>query len=95
MAQEQESSEASQSEKAYWRANPKVIAILMSIWALTGLLMSIVFVEPLNAFKLGGFPFGFWMAQQGTIYVFIVLIYVYARWMEKIDKQFGVDEGDQ
>ena len=73
---------------AYWRENIKVISILLSIWAISGLLLSIVFVEPLNNFKIGGYPFGFWMAQQGTIYVFIVLVYVYARWMEKIDSRY-------
>ena len=79
---------------AYWKANVRVITILLSIWAVAGLLLSIVFVEPLNRFHLGGYPLGFWMAQQGTIYIFIILIYVYARWMEKIDAQYGhEDEG--
>ena len=75
---------------AYWRANLKVIAVLMSIWAVAGLLLSVIFVEDLNAFKVGGYPLGFWMAQQGSIYIFIILIYVYARWMEKIDDGHGL-----
>jgi putative solute:sodium symporter small subunit len=81
-----------EKSSAYWRANIRVIGILLSIWAVSGLLLSIVFVEQLNRFKLGGYPLGFWMAQQGTIYIFIVLIYIYARWMEKIDDAFGRDD---
>jgi putative solute:sodium symporter small subunit len=75
--------------RAYWRANLRVIALLLAIWALVGILSSIVFVDWLNRFSLGGYPLGFWFAQQGSIYVFIVLIFVYARWMERIERGGG------
>jgi putative solute:sodium symporter small subunit len=75
--------------RAYWRAHLRVIALLLAIWALVGILSSIVFVDWLNRFSLGGYPLGFWFAQQGSIYVFIVLIFVYARWMERIERGGG------
>ena len=73
--------------KAYWRANLRILAILMSIWFTASFGCGILFVEPLNEIKLGGFRFGFWMAQQGSIYVFLVLIFVYVRFMNKLDRE--------
>lgn len=75
-------------EKAYWRANLKILAALLGIWAFSGFFLSIVFVEPLNEIKLGGFPLGFWFAQQGSIYIFIAIIFVYVVLMERLDKRF-------
>ena len=72
--------------KAYWRANLRVITLLLTIWLVVGLLLSIVFVDSLNRFSLGGYPLGFWFAQQGSIFVFIVLIFVYAKWMDRVDR---------
>ena len=79
--------------REYWKANLRVVAVLLSIWFVVGYVLSILLVEPLNGTKIGGFPLGFWFAQQGSIYVFIVLILVYARWMTKLDRDFDVDEG--
>ena len=76
------------SEKAYWRANLKILAALLAVWAFSGFFLSIVFVEPLNEIKLGGFPLGFWFAQQGSIYIFIAIIFVYVVLMERLDKRF-------
>ena len=76
---------------AYWRANLRVMAILLSIWFFASFGLGILFVEPLNAFSIGGFPLGFWFSQQGSIYIFVALIFVYARWMDRIDARFGVD----
>lgn len=73
---------------AYWRANLKILALLLAIWAFCGFFLSIVFVDRLNEIKLGGFPLGFWFAQQGSIYVFILLILVYVVLMERLDKHF-------
>ena len=73
------------SSDAYWRKNVQVLAILLSIWFVVSYLFGIVFVEDLNNYKLGGFPLGFWFAQQGSIYTFILLILVYAVWMDRID----------
>ena len=75
--------------KAYWRANLRILTILMSIWFVVSFGCGILFVEPLNQIKLGGFKFGFWMAQQGSIYVFVALIFVYVKQMNKLDRKFN------
>lgn len=75
--------------KAYWKANKALIRNLLIVWALVSLVMSILLVEPLNNFQLGGVPFGFWMAQQGSIYVFVILIFTYAIQMDKLEKKYG------
>jgi putative solute:sodium symporter small subunit len=80
------------TRKAYWRKNLRYVAILLSIWFLVSYGAGILFVEPLNAIRLGGFKLGFWFAQQGSIYVFIVLIFVYVYLMNKLDREFDVDE---
>ena len=64
-----------------------MIALLLAIWAFVSIGLGIIFVEPLNQFRLGGFPLGFWFAQQGSIYVFILLILVYALWMDRLDRK--------
>ncbi len=88
------STETSDADRkmAYWRANLRLIMSLLAVWAFVSFGCSILFVEWLNEFHIGGLPLGFWFAQQGSIYVFVVLILIYAWRMEKIDKQFGVDE---
>lgn len=78
--------------KAYWRANLRILAILMSIWFVVSFGCGILFVEPLNQIKLGGFKFGFWMAQQGSIYVFVALIFVYVQLMNKLDRKFKFED---
>ncbi len=75
----------------YWRANARILVILLSVWFVSSFGLGILFVEPLNNLSLGGFPLGFWFAQQGSIYIFIVLILVYARWMDRIDRRYEVD----
>ncbi len=75
--------------RAYWRANLRVIGVLLAVWLLVGPGLSIVLVEPLNRISIGGFPLGFWFAQQGAIVVFIALILVYALWMERVDRRHG------
>ena len=80
--------------KAYWRANLRILAILMSIWFVVSFGCGILFVEPLNQIKLGGFKFGFWMAQQGSIYVFVALIFVYVRKMNKLDRKFNFQDSE-
>lgn len=76
------------SRKAYWRANRALIRNLLIIWALVSIVMSILLVEPLNNFQIGGVPFGFWMAQQGSIYVFVLLIFIYAVQMDRLDRKY-------
>jgi len=80
------------SRSAYWRANIKILAYLLIIWFTTSFLFGIVFVKELNLIKMGGFKLGFWFAQQGAIYVFILVIFFYVWRMNKLDKEFDVDE---
>ena len=77
---------------AYWRANIRILAILLSIWFIVSFGGGILFVDQLNQIKLGGFKLGFWIAQQGSIYTFVVLIFVYVRLMNKLDQKFNFNE---
>ncbi|MCD2259408.1 DUF4212 domain-containing protein [Psychroserpens luteolus] len=79
-------------EKAYWRENIKYVCILLIIWALVSYGAGIVFKDELNNIKMGGFKLGFWFAQQGSMYVFVILIFIYVRIMNKLDKKYGFDE---
>ena len=81
-----------QRAKAYWKENLRYLLILLSIWFIVSYGCGILFREALNEFKLGGFKLGFWFAQQGSIYVFVILIFVYVRIMNKLDKKYGYDE---
>ncbi|MFU8818606.1 MAG: DUF4212 domain-containing protein [Desulfurivibrio sp.] len=76
----------------YWKKNLTYMVILLTIWAAVSYGCGILFVEQLNAFKLGGFPLGFWFAQQGAIYVFVVQIFIYYVLMQRLDKEFDVNE---
>lgn len=80
--------------KIYWRKNKVLIRNLLIVWAVVSLVMSILLVKPLNHFNLGNVPFGFWMAQQGSIYVFVVLIFVYATQMDKLDRKYNNGNGN-
>lgn len=77
----------------YWRANLRYVGILMSVWFAISFGCGILFVEPLNHIQVGGFKLGFWFAHQGSIYVFVVLIFIYVWLMNRLDKRFGVHEG--
>lgn len=78
--------------KAYWKENLGYLAILLSIWFLVSYVFGILLVDQLNTIRLGGFKLGFWFAQQGSMYVFVILIFIYVRLMNKLDKKYGVDE---
>lgn len=78
--------------RRYWRANFRLIVLLLSIWAVTGLGCGVLFVELLNRVSFFGVPLGFWMAQQGSIYIFVILIFVYAWRMDRIDRNYHADE---
>lgn len=78
--------------QAYWRENIRYLLILLSIWFVVSYGCGILFREELNTIRLGGFKLGFWFAQQGSIYVFVVLIFIYVRLMNKLDKKYGYDE---
>ena len=78
--------------KAYWRDNIKYVLILLIIWFAVSYGAGILFKDELNTIKIGGFKLGFWFAQQGSMYVFVVLIFVYVKLMNKIDEKYGYDE---
>lgn len=78
--------------KEYWRRNLRYLAILLFIWFFVSFVCGIFLADALDNFHIGGFPLGFWFAQQGSIYVFVILIFVYMRWMNKLDQEFDVDE---
>ncbi len=81
---------------AYWRANIRVVLSLLAVWFVVSFGFGILLLEPLNQIQFFGFKFGFWWAQQGSIYVFVVLIFVYAWLMHRIDRKYGVaDDGNQ
>lgn len=84
-----------QQRRDYWRKNLRLMAVLLTIWALVSFGAGIIFVEPLNQIVIAGFPLGFWFAQQGSIIVFISLIVIYAVRMDKLDKQYGAEEIDE
>lgn len=76
----------------YWKKNLKTLFILLSIWFLVSFGFGILLVEPLNTIKIGGFKLGFWFAQQGSIYSFVILIFVYVVRMNRLDREFDVNE---
>jgi putative solute:sodium symporter small subunit len=81
---------------AYWRANIRLMLILLAIWFIVSFGFGIILVDWLNQYQFFGFKFGFWWAQQGSIYVFVILIFVYTAKMKRIDREHGVsDEEDE
>ncbi len=75
----------------YWKTNLKYLVILLSIWFLASFGAGILFKEELDTIRFGGFKLGFWFAQQGAIYVFVILIFVYIRLMNRLDKKNNFD----
>tara|TARA_B100001113_G_C20615569_1_gene408059 strand:- start:174 stop:431 length:258 start_codon:yes stop_codon:yes gene_type:complete len=73
----------------YWITNIKYVSILLLIWFVFSFLFGIVLKDFLNQFSIAGFKLGFWFAQQGSIYVFVVLIFIYVKLMNNLDKKFG------
>tara|TARA_B100001057_G_scaffold261098_1_gene261287 strand:+ start:228 stop:479 length:252 start_codon:yes stop_codon:yes gene_type:complete len=72
----------------YWKSNIKYVSILLIVWFIVSYGFGILLVEQLNQFQIGGFPLGFWFSQQGSIYVFVILIFIYIYLMNKLDKKF-------
>ncbi|MFN1834307.1 DUF4212 domain-containing protein [Balneola sp. MJW-20] len=77
---------------AYWKKNLKYLGILLLVWFLVSYVFGILLVPQLNEIRMGGFKLGFWFAQQGSIYSFVILIFVYVYLMNKLDKRFNVQE---
>lgn len=78
--------------QAYWRATLSLLAKVLIIWALVSYGAGILFADSLNGIMLAGYPLGFWFAQNGAIYVFVILIFWYGKKMNQIDRKFGVEE---
>ena len=77
---------------SYWSANLRLVALCLVIWFIVSYLFGILLVDQLNAISIGGYRLGFWFAQQGSIYIFIVLIFFYAARMNALDREFDVHE---
>lgn len=82
-------------DKVYWQKNIKILALLLSIWFIVSFGFGILFSDWLDQYRIAGFKLGFWFAQQGSIYVFIVLIFVYVKLMEKLDKKISEEKRDE
>jgi putative solute:sodium symporter small subunit len=80
--------------KEYWRKNVRLMVILLAVWFVVSFGFGILLVDQLNEIVVNGFPLGFWFAQQGSIYAFVVLILVYALFMDRLDDEYGVSERD-
>ncbi len=81
-----------EQRRSYWQRNVRLMAVLLSIWALVSFGFGIILVEPLNEIVIGGYPLGFWFAQQGSIVIFVLLIAFYVWRMDKLDAEYGITE---
>lgn len=80
------------NSEAYWKATLGLLTKILIVWFLVSYCAGILFVDLLNKIHLGGYPLGFWFAHQGSIYVFVALIFIYAKKMGEIDRKFDVHE---
>ena len=80
------------SRQDYWTANLKLVALCLSIWFVVSYVFGIILVDQLNAISIGGYDLGFWFAQQGSMYIFVILIFFYASRMNKLDRKHDVHE---
>ena len=78
--------------KQYWQKNLRILVILLIVWFVSSFLLGIILVEPLNEIRLGGFKLGFFFAQQGSMYIFLLIIAIYVRQMQKLDREFDVHD---
>ena len=78
--------------KAYWKENVGIMVMLMLVWFVVSFGCGILLVDVLNTIQIGGYKLGFWFAQQGSIYTFVILIFVYAKMMGDLDRKYGVDD---
>ncbi len=78
--------------KAYWHATLRLITGVLVVWFIVSYGFGILLAPALNSIKIGGYPMGFWWAQQGSMYVFVALIFIYAKLMGNLDKKFDVHE---
>lgn len=81
-----------QRHRTYWKKNLTILGILLLIWFIVSYGCGILFVDELDEYTMGGFKVGFWFAQQGSIYCFIVIIGIYVWYMNRLEKRLGVSE---
>ena len=81
--------------RSYWRRNVRLMSVLLTIWAVVSFGFGIILAEPLNEIVIGGYPLGFWFAQQGSIVIFVLLIAFYVWRMDKLDAEYGITEYEQ
>ena len=81
-----------QNRQGYWRDNIRIVSVLLCIWFLVAFCASILFIVPLNRIQVGNIGLGFWFAQQGSIFVFIALVLIYALWMDRLDRKYDVGD---
>ncbi|MDT8399318.1 MAG: DUF4212 domain-containing protein [Pseudomonadales bacterium] len=84
----------SADDNRYWKENIRILTLLLSIWFIVSFLMSVIFVDQLDAIRIGGFKLGFWMAQQGSVYIYVILIFIYLKLMDRLDHKYHHDEKD-
>ena len=80
------------SRKEYWRKNVQLVTWCMVVWFVVSFGFGIILVNPLNSISIGGYKLGFWFAQQGSMYTFVALIFIYAKLIGNLDKEFDVEE---
>ena len=88
--------DSTEAKRRYWQANLRLVAGCLVVWFVVSYVCGILLVEPLNAYRIPGtgYPVGFWFAQQGSIYVFVALIFLYVWLMNRLDRAYDLDEGD-
>lgn len=92
MSDQEEAEETTANERAYWKENIRLLISIMAIWFIASFGAGILFRDFLDQFSLGGYPLGFWFAQQGSIYIFIALIFYYTIKMKKIERKYDLDD---
>ena len=80
------------TNKKYWKENVRYVLILLFFWFIFSFLFGIIFKDFLNQFSIAGFKLGFWFAQQGSIYSFVIIIFIYVHLINKLDKKYGFDK---
>ncbi|MDA0280670.1 MAG: DUF4212 domain-containing protein [Proteobacteria bacterium] len=88
-------SDSSSSANSYWKANIRLVLSLLSVWFFISFGCGILFVDALDTIRFGGFKLGFWIAQQGSIFVFVALILIYIRAMDKLDSKYDLDASNE
>ena len=79
---------------SYWKENLRLLTLCLSIWFFSSFILGILLADVLNVIRVGGYPLGFWFAQQGSIYIFIALIFYYAKKVGELDKKYKLEEND-